>query len=99
MDPEKYMFDGNLEISTNCRIGYVSQFSQLDKIEEITVFEYIGEEFIKLQNEITSICTEMETSSNIDSLLEKYQETLDAFNAINGDDFENIINYPGKYLI
>lgn len=92
MDPEKYMFDGNLEISTNCRIGYVSQFSQLDKIEEITVFEYIGEEFIKLQNEITSICTEMETSSNIDSLLEKYQETLDAFNAINGDDFENIIN-------
>lgn len=92
MDPEKYMFDGTLEMYPNCRIGYVSQFSQLDKIKEITVFEYIGEEFIKLQNEITSICTEMETSSDIDTLLEKYQQTLDAFNAINGDDFENIIN-------
>jgi ATP-binding cassette subfamily F protein 3 len=92
MDPEKYMFDGKLEMSPNCRIGYVSQFSQLDKMKEITVFEYIGEEFIKLQNEITSICTEMETSSDIDALLEKYQQTLDAFNAINGDDFENIIN-------
>ncbi|MGN2338138.1 ABC-F family ATP-binding cassette domain-containing protein [Clostridium cagae] len=92
MDPEEYMFDGKLEISPNCRIGYVSQFSQLDKIKEITVFEYIAEDFIKLQNEITSICTEMETSLDIDTLLEKYQQALDAFDAINGDDFENIIN-------
>ena len=92
MDPEKYMFDGKLEMDSNSRIGYVSQFSQLDKIKEITVFEYIGEKFIKLQNEITSICCEMETSSDIDSLLEKYQQTLDAFDAINGDDFENNIN-------
>ncbi len=90
--PEKYMFDGTLEISPNYRIGYVSQFSQLDKIEKITVFQYIAEDFIKLQNEITSICTEMETSSDIDTLLEKYQKALDAFNAINGDDFENTIN-------
>ena len=91
LDPEKYMFDGTLEMSPNCRIGYVSQFSELDKTKEITVFEYIAEEFTKLQNEITSICTEMETSSDIDSLLEKYQQTLDAFDAIDGHDFENII--------
>jgi ATP-binding cassette subfamily F protein 3 len=92
MDPEKYMYDGSLEMYPNCRIGYVSQFSQLDKVKETTVFEYIGEKFIKLQNEITSICSEMETSSDIDTLLEKYQQTLDAFDAINGDDFENNIN-------
>ncbi|MDD7794766.1 ABC-F family ATP-binding cassette domain-containing protein [Clostridium sp. 'White wine YQ'] len=92
MYPEKYMFDGSLELSPNCRIGYVSQFSHLDNIEEITVFDYIAEDFIKLQNEITSICTEMETSSDIDTLLEKYQQTLDAFDAINGADYENNIN-------
>ncbi|MBU3178573.1 ATP-binding cassette domain-containing protein [Clostridium estertheticum] len=92
MDPEKYMFDGKLEMDPDCRIGYVSQFSQLGETKEITVFEYIGEKFIKLQNEITSICSEMETSSDIESLLEKYQQTLDAFGAINGDDFENNIN-------
>jgi ATP-binding cassette subfamily F protein 3 len=92
MDPEKYMFDGKLEMDPNCRVGYVSQFSQLDNIKEITVFEYIGEKFISLQNEITSICSEMETSSDIEPLLEKYQQTLDAFEAINGDDFENKIN-------
>jgi len=92
MDPERYMFDGKLEMDPNCRIGYVSQFSQLDKTKETTVFEYIGEEFIKLQNEITSICTEMETSSEIDTLLEKYQQAIDAFDAIGGDDFESNIN-------
>ncbi|MGH4118911.1 ABC-F family ATP-binding cassette domain-containing protein [Clostridium sp.] len=92
MDPEKYMFDGELTMDPNCRIGYVSQFSQQGETKEITVFEYIGEKFIKLQNKIASICIEMETSSDIDSLLEKYQQTLDAFDAINGDDFENRIN-------
>ncbi|KGK90261.1 ABC-F family ATP-binding cassette domain-containing protein [Clostridium sp. HMP27] len=92
MDPEKYMFDGTIEMYPNCRIGYVSQFPQLDKIKDITVFEYIAEEFINLQNEITSICTEMETSSDIDTLLEKYQQALDLFDAINGHDFQNIID-------
>lgn len=92
MDPERYMFDGILEIDPNCSIGYVSQFSQLDKTKETTVFEYIEEEFIKLQHEIASICTEMETSSDVDALLEKYQQALDVFDAIGGDDFESNIN-------
>ncbi|MGL6104898.1 ABC-F family ATP-binding cassette domain-containing protein [Romboutsia sp.] len=92
MDPERYMFDGTLEMNTNFKIGYVSQFSQRDKTNETTVFEYIGEEFIKLQEKIASICTEMETSSDIETLLEKYQEALDAFDAIDGDDFESNIN-------
>lgn len=92
MNPEIYMFDGKLDIDPNCRIGYVSQFSQLDKTKETTVYEYIAEEFIKLQKEITYLCTEMETSSDIDTLLEKYQQALDAFDAIGGDDFESKIN-------
>lgn len=92
MDPEKYMFKGKLEIAPHCRIGYVSQFFQLDKTKQITVFEYIGEEFIKLQNELASICTEMETSEDIEPLLEKYQMKLDAFDAIGGDNFESNIN-------
>ena len=92
MDPEKYLYDGTIERSENCRIGYVRQFSQHDKMREITVFDYICEDYNKLQNEITSICTEMETSSNIEPLLEKYQEALDALDAIGGDEFENNVN-------
>ncbi|KGE21057.1 ABC-F family ATP-binding cassette domain-containing protein [Paenibacillus wynnii] len=92
MDPERYLFDGKLEIDPTCKMGYVSQFSQPDKTKETTVFEYIGEKFIKIQNEIQMICTEMETSSDIESLLEKYQVALDAFDAIGGEDFESNIN-------
>ena len=92
MDPEKYLFDGSSEIDPSCRIGYVCQFQEIDKTQDITVFEYLAENFIKLQNEITSICTEMETSSDIETLLEKYQDALDEFESINGDDFENIID-------
>lgn len=92
MDPEKYMYDGTLEMDPNCRIGYVSQFPQLDKEKDTTVFEYIAGEFIRLENVIAAICTEMETSADIEPLLEKYQEALDAFAAIDGDDYVSNIN-------
>ena len=92
MDPERYLFDGKLEMDPNCKIGYVSQFSQRNKTKETTVFEYIAEEFIKLEQKIASICTEMETSSDIETLLEQYQEVLDAFDAIDGEDYESNIN-------
>ncbi len=92
MDPEKYMYEGSLEIDPDCRIGYVSQFSQLEKTKEVTVFEYIAKEFIEVQAEINSICAEMETASDIEPLLEKYQQALDALEAIGGDSFESTVN-------
>lgn len=92
MDPDKYMYDGKLEIDPSCRIGYVSQFFEKDRTNETTVFEYIASDFIKYQDEIAAICVEMETSSDIETLLEKYQDTLDAFDAIGGDDYESLIN-------
>lgn len=92
MDPERYMYDGNLELDTHCKIGYVSQFPKHDHTKKITVFEYIGEDYLKLRSELESIGTAMETSTEIDMLLEKYQDTLDAFDAIGGDDYESNIN-------
>ncbi len=92
MDPERYMFDGTLEMDPHCRIGYVSQFSQLDGAKDTTVFEYIAQSFLKLQSEIASIGMEMETAQDIDPLLEKYQTALDAFDALGGDNFESDIN-------
>ena len=92
MDPERYLFDGTLEMDPNCKIGYVSQFSQCDKSKETTVFEYIAQEFIRLEKEIAHICSQMETSSDIEVLLEKYQEASDKFDAIDGHDYESNIN-------
>ncbi len=90
-EPDKYMFDGTLERSPDCRIGYVSQFSKFDKTKELTVFEYVASEFIKLQSEITNICIEMETATDLEPLLEKYQQALDSFQAMDGDNFESNI--------
>lgn len=92
MDPENFMFDGSIEIDPNCKIGYVSQFPKFNKEKESTVFEYLCEDYTKLQDEITSICTEMETASDMDALLEKYQEALDKLDATFGDDFESDLN-------
>ncbi|AIQ64198.1 hypothetical protein PSTEL_15025 [Paenibacillus stellifer] len=86
------MFEGKLEIDPTCKIGYVSQFSQVDKPEETTVFDYIGEAYIQIQDETASIYAEMETTSDMDSLLEKLQLALDAFASIGGDDFESSMN-------
>ena len=92
MDPERFMYDGTLDIMPGSRIGYVSQFSKLEQGTDLTVFDYIAEQFHSLQKEIADICTEMETSTELESLLETYQNTLDAFEAIGGDDYESIIN-------
>ncbi len=91
MDPEKYMYEGTLDIAPNCRIGYVNQFSKSDKTQEMTVFEYIAQESLRLKGKLETICDEMATATELDSLLEKYQETLDAFEAIGGEDYESII--------
>lgn len=91
MDPEEYLFDGALEIENNTRIGYVSQFYQVDKNQTLTVFEYIAKDFISLRDNLEEIASEMETSDDIGPLLEKYQENLDRFDAIGGHDFESTI--------
>ena len=92
MDPERYMYEGTLEIEAGLRIGYVSQFYEVDKNSKLTVFEYIAKDFIDLQNELMKISNEMATSSDLEPLLEKYQITRDLFDAIGGDSFESIIN-------
>lgn len=91
MNPERYMYDGSLDIAPNCRIGYVSQFSGLEKSKDITVFEYLAADFIKLQNELAAIYIEMETATDMEALLERYQMVLDAYQAIGGDEYEQLI--------
>ena len=92
MDPDRYTYEGALEMDGKVRIGYVSQFSQLDKAKDKTVFEYVGEEFLRLQQEIAAICVQMETATELDALLEKYQQAMDAYDALGGDEYESQAN-------
>lgn len=91
MNSEEYLYDGKIEIEGTGRIGYVSQFSQLDKKEELTVFQYLSEEFVRLEQKIIDYCKEMETAVNLETIFEEYQKVLDEFNAIDGDCYESNI--------
>lgn len=91
LHPDDYLYDGKLVIDVPGRIGYVSQFYTIDEEKEITVFDYISEEFVRLQNKIDQICQEMGTTDHLEELMEEYQRVLDEFNAIDGDFYESNI--------
>ena len=98
MHSEEYLYDGNIEIDVTGRIGYVSQFSQLDQKESLTVFQYISDEFVKLEQKITDFCKEMETAADLEKIFEGYQKVLDEFNAIDGDHYESNIKKQLKVV-
>lgn len=88
---KSYLYDGKIEIGGNGRIGYVSQSTQFDQKEELTVFQYISEAYGKLEKKITAYYKEMETAANLDEILKEVQKALDEFNAIDGDHYESNI--------
>ena len=98
MDPEKYLYDGKIIKSEECRIGYVNQFSKSDKDQEKTVFEFLSEKFVETQEETARVCDEMATAEDLDRVFERYQKLLDLFQAMDGDNYESNIKKQ-LYLI
>ena len=91
MDPEKYIYDGKIIRDGSDRIGYVSQFSKEEKAQEKTVFEYLSEKFVENQKETEEICARMGVEEDLEPLLEAYQNLMDAFQAMDGDNYESNI--------
>lgn len=77
MHAEEYLYDGKIETDVAGRIGYVSQFSQLDQNSDLTVFQYISEDFVELEQRITDYCKEMETTVDLETIFADYQKALD----------------------
>ncbi len=92
LDPDDVMFKGQLEVNLSRKIGCVSQFSHVVERDDLSVFDYIAKDFVELQQEIESICLEMETATDLETLMERYQESFDLFEAMGGDTFESQIN-------
>ena len=95
IDPDKYLYDGKITKADECRIGYVNQFSKVEKDLEQTVFEYLSQCFVENQAEVAKVCDEMAVAEDLEPLLEKYQELMDLFTAMDGDHYESNI---GKQL-
>ena len=91
IDPDKYLYDGKIIKSEECRIGYVNQFSKSEKDQEKTVFEFLSERFVEIQEETARVCDEMATAEDLDSVFERYQKLLDLFQAMDGDNYESNI--------
>ena len=89
--PDRYLYDGKIIKDERCRIGYASQFAVRDKEQERTVFEYLSERFAENQRATVAVCEEMAVTEDAEPLFEKYQALLDAFEAMDGDNYENNI--------
>lgn len=91
MEPEKYLFDGKIMKDASCRIGYASQFSVKDKLQECTVFEYLGARFLEVEKDIADACDAMAAAEDMEAAFEKYQVLLDLSEAMDADNYESNI--------
>ncbi len=92
MDSERYTYEGSVQMDSRVRIGHVSQFPQRGEAQALSVHAYLAEPHDRLQERIAGLCTDMETAADNPETLEKllitYQEAMDAYDALGGDDFE-----------
>ena len=87
-DPGSFIFDGKLELDGAGRIGYVSQFAIREGDQSVTVYDYLCQDFLALEQAIGDVCTEMETAEDMDTLMVRYQELLDDSDAMDADNHE-----------
>ena len=91
MNTEEYLYDGKIRKDENLRIGYVSQVSKSNKDRDITVFDFLSEEFVKNQEENARLCEKMATAENLETVYEEFQRVLDECQAMDGDHYESNI--------
>jgi len=91
LDPEKHLYDGKITLDEDCRIGYVNQFSGDEKDKEKTVFGFLSEKFVENLEKQAVLCDKMATEEDLTTVFEEYQQVLDLFQALDGDNYESNI--------
>ena len=95
MRPDKYWFDGKVLLDEGCRIGYASQFSVRDKVQDCSVFDYLAERFTTLSAQISAACDAMAApdldEAELDRLFASYQALLDQSEAMDAEHYESAI--------
>ena len=87
-EPESYIFDGKLTLEGAGRIGYVSQFAIREGDQSVTVYDYLCQDFLALEQAINDVCMEMGETDDMDAVMERYQNLLDESDAIDADNYE-----------
>ena len=86
--PDQFVFNGKLTLDGAGRIGYVSQFAIREGDQSVTVYDYLCQDFLALEQQINEVCLEMETTEDMDAVMERYQKLLDESDAIDADNHE-----------
>ena len=87
-EPGQYIFEGKLTLEGAGRIGYVSQFAIREGDQSVTVYDYLRQDFLALEQAIGEVCTQMETAEDMDQLMDRYQSLLDESDAVDADNHE-----------
>ena len=87
-EPANYIYDGKLKLDGAGRIGYVSQFAIREGDQSVTVFDYLRQDFLELEEKIGEVCMQMESAEDMDAVMERYQNLLDESDAMDADNHE-----------
>jgi ATP-binding cassette subfamily F protein 3 len=88
LNDEKYLYDGKIIRDVEGRYGYTSQFDRAEKEQDMTVFAFLAEDFVKLQQDMEEVCARMATEEDIEPLMERYQQILDESMSMDADNYE-----------
>lgn len=91
MRTEEYLYDGKIRKEPSMNMAFVSQFAKRQKDQEVTVYDYLCEDFVTMQAKTMELCTQMETAEDLEEIFEQYQKSLDEFQAVDGDNYESNI--------
>ena len=87
-EPARYIFDGKITLDGVGRIGYVSQFAIREGDQSVTVYDYLCQDFLALEQAINDTCMEMESAEDMEAVMERYQNLLDESDAMDADNYE-----------
>ena len=87
-EPDQYIYEGKLLSDGIGRIGHVSQFALREGDQSVTVYDYLCQDFLALEQTISDVCLQMESAEDMDALMERYQNLLDEKDAMDGDNYE-----------
>ena len=88
LEPDRYTFEGKLKLDGTGRIGYVSQFATRDGDQSVTVYDYLCQDFLALEQAIADVCLQMDSAEDLDAVMERYQALLDESDAMDADNYE-----------
>ena len=86
--PDRFIFEGKLKLDGAGRIGYVSQFALREGDQSVTVYDYLCQDFLALEQAINHVCLQMESADDMDALMARYQDLLDESDAVDADNHE-----------